>query len=126
MHNLGIRVMAIPMVMWRLWFYVVYRMLKWIWFMALVVHPEGVAATAAIDALGGDIQARLIPRNEVKGYTEENRKIAAEEIQRCEALGVKVNEILKLEDLVRDDNLVFAATGITHGELLKGISRRGN
>ena len=54
------------------------------------------------------------------------RKIAAEEVQRCEALGVKVNEILKLEDLVRDDNLVFAATGITHGELLKGISRRGN
>jgi len=64
--------------------------------------------------------------NEVKGDTEENRKIAAEEVQRCEALGVKVNEILKLEDLVRDDNLVFAATGITHGELLKGISRRGN
>ena len=39
---------------------------------------------------------------------------------------MKVNEILKLEDLVRDDNLVFVATGITHGELLKGISRRGN
>ena len=88
--------------------------------------PEGVAAAAAIRALGGDMQARLIPRNEVKGDTEENRKIAAEEVQRCEALGVKVNEILKLEDLVRDDNLVFAATGITHGELLKGISRRGN
>ena len=62
----------------------------------------------------------------MKGDTEENRKIAAEEVQRCEVLGVKINEILKLEDLVRDDNLVFAATGITHGELLKGISRRGN
>ena len=85
-----------------------------------------MAAAAAIRALGGDMQARLIPRNEVKGDTEENRKIAAEEVQRCEALGVMVNEILKLEDLVRDDNLVFAATGITHGELLKGISRRGN
>ena len=67
--------------------------------------PEGVAAAAAIRALGGDMQARLIPRNEVKGDTEENRKIAAEEVQRCEALGVKVNEILKLEDLVRDDIL---------------------
>ncbi|HHF4396989.1 TPA: class II fructose-bisphosphatase [Haemophilus influenzae] len=88
--------------------------------------PEGVAAAAAIRALGGDMQARLIPRNEVKGDTEENKKIAANEIQRCAALGIKVNEMLKLEDLVRDDNLVFTATGITNGDLLKGISRKGN
>lgn len=88
--------------------------------------PEGVAAAAAICALGGDMQARLIPRNEVKSDTEENKKIAANEIQRCAALGVKVNEVLKLEDLVRDDNLVFTATGITNGDLLKGISRKGN
>ena len=54
------------------------------------------------------------------------KKIAADEIQRCEALGVKINEVLKLEDLVRDDNLVFTATGITNGDLLKGISRKGN
>ncbi len=88
--------------------------------------PEGVAAAAAIRALGGDMQARLIPRNEVKGDTEENKKIAVDEIQRCAALGVKVNEVLKLEDLVHDDNLVFTATGITNGDLLKGISRKGN
>lgn len=88
--------------------------------------PEGVAAAAAIRALGGDMQARLLPRNEVKGDTEENKKIAADEIQRCEALGVKINDVLKLEDLVRDDNLVFTATGITNGDLLKGISRKGN
>ena len=88
--------------------------------------PEGVAAAAAIRALGGDMQARLLPRNEVKGDTKENKKIAADEIQRCEALGVKINEVLKLEDLVRDDNLVFTATGITNGDLLKGISRKGN
>lgn len=45
--------------------------------------PEGVAAMHLIRALGGDMQARLIPRNEgQKGDTEENRKIAAE-IQRC-------------------------------------------
>ena len=88
--------------------------------------PEGVAAAAAIRALGGDMQARLLPRNEVKGDTEENKKMAADEIQRCEALGVKINEVLKLEDLVRDDNLVFTATGITNGDLLKGISRKGN
>ena len=88
--------------------------------------PEGVAAAAAIRALGGDMQARLLPRNEVKGDIEENKKIAADEIQRCEALGVKINKVLNLEDLVRDDNLVFTATGITHGDLLKGISRKGN
>ena len=52
--------------------------------------------------------------------------MAADEIQRCEALSVKINEVLKLEDLVRNNNLVFTATGITHGDLLKGISRKGN
>ncbi|OOF70177.1 class II fructose-bisphosphatase [Rodentibacter caecimuris] len=88
--------------------------------------PEGVAAAAAIRALGGDMQARLIPRNQVKSDTPENRQIAAEEIRRCEEVGVKVNEVLKLEDLVRDDNLVFTATGITNGDLLKGISQKGN
>ena len=88
--------------------------------------PEGVAAAAAIRALGGDMQARLIPRNQVKDDSEENRKIAANEIQRCVAVGVQVNAVLKLEDIVRDDNLVFTATGITNGDLLKGISRKGN
>ena len=88
--------------------------------------PEGVAAAAAIRALGGDMQARLIPRNQVKDDSEENRKIAANEIQRCAVAGVQVNAVLKLEDIVRDDNLVFTATGITNGDLLKGISRKGN
>ena len=88
--------------------------------------PEGVVAAAAIRALGGEMQARLIPRNQVKGDTEENRKLAEEEIRRCQALGVEVNTVLKLEDLVRDDNLVFSATGITTGDLLKGIQRKGN
>ena len=126
MHNLGIRVMAIPDgdVAASVLCCLPDAELDMVY--GIGGAPEGVAAAAAIRALGGDMQARLIPRNEVKGDTEENRKIAAEEVQRCEALGVKVNEILKLEDLVRDDNLVFAATGITHGELLKGISRRGN
>ena len=126
MHNLGIRVMAIPDGDVAASVLCCLPDAEVDMLYGIGGAPEGVAAAAAIRALGGDMQARLIPRNEVKGDTEENRKIAAEEIQRCEALGVKVNEILKLEDLVRDDNLVFAATGITHGELLKGISRRGN
>lgn len=88
--------------------------------------PEGVVAAAAIRALGGEMQARLLPRHQVKGSTPENQAIAADEIRRCKELGVEVNVVLKLEDLVRDDNLVFSATGITNGDLLKGIYRRGN
>ncbi|MFQ1049467.1 class II fructose-bisphosphatase [Avibacterium paragallinarum] len=88
--------------------------------------PEGVVAAAAIRALGGEMQARLIPRHQVKGSSPENQSIAADEIRRCQAMGIEVNQVLKLEDLVRDDNLVFSATGITNGDLLKGIHRRGN
>ena len=72
------------------------------------------------------MQARLIPRNQVKGNTLENFGYAEKEISRCEALNVPINEVLKLEELVRDDNLVFSATGITSGDLLKGIQRKGN
>ncbi|HHT7764646.1 class II fructose-bisphosphatase [Pasteurella multocida] len=88
--------------------------------------PEGVIAAAAVRALGGDMQARLLPRDHVKGYTPENQALAAEEIRRCQEMGIEVNQVLKLEDLVRDDNLVFSATGITNGDLLKGIHRKGN
>ena len=88
--------------------------------------PEGVVAAAAIRAVGGDMQSRLLPRDQVKGDTPENKALAQEEIRRCEEMGVQVNTVLQLEQLVRDDNLVFAATGITHGDLLKGIRRKGN
>ncbi|HHE3628300.1 TPA: class II fructose-bisphosphatase [Pasteurella multocida] len=88
--------------------------------------PEGVIAAAAVRALGGDMQARLLPRDHVKGDTPENQALAAEEIRRCQEMGIEVNQVLKLEDLVRDDNLVFSATGITNGDLLKGILRKGN
>ncbi|MGC6359104.1 class II fructose-bisphosphatase [Bisgaard Taxon 45] len=88
--------------------------------------PEGVIAAAAVRALGGDMQARLLPRDQVKGQTAENQALAEEEIRRCQDMGIDVNQVLKLEDLVRDDNLVFSATGITNGDLLKGIHRKGN
>ncbi|HDR1800412.1 class II fructose-bisphosphatase [Pasteurella multocida] len=88
--------------------------------------PEGVIAAAAVRALGGDMQARLLPRDHVKGDTPENQALAAEEIRRCQEMGIEVNQVLKLEDLVHDDNLVFSATGITNGDLLKGIHRKGN
>lgn len=88
--------------------------------------PEGIVAAAAVRALGGEMQARLIPRNQVKENNAENQVIAQQEIERCQQASVSVNEVLKLEQLVRDDNLVFAATGITNGDLLKGIQRKGN
>lgn len=88
--------------------------------------PEGVVTAAAVQALGGDIQGRLIPRNQVKGNTPENLMAAEKEIARCAAMKVPVNTVLKMEDIVRDDNVLFAATGITTGDLLKGVQRKGS
>ena len=88
--------------------------------------PEGVVAAAAVRALGGDIQGRLLPRNQVKGDTPENRSAAEKERMRCAEMGVEVNQILHMDDLARDDNVLFAATGITTGELLKGVQRKGS
>lgn len=88
--------------------------------------PEGVVTAAAVRALGGDMQARLLPRHLVKGDNPENRKIAEDEIRRCQESGALVNTVLALEQLAKNDNLVFVATGITTGDLLKGIQRKGN
>ncbi|MEG9475624.1 class II fructose-bisphosphatase [Mannheimia bovis] len=88
--------------------------------------PEGVVAGAAIRALGGDMNVKLIPRNQVKGNSPEHLTATEKELSRCKEMNVPINTVLKLEDLVRDDNIVFVATGITSGDLLKGIKRRGN
>ena len=55
--------------------------------------PEGVISAAVIRALGGDMQARLKLRNEVKGVSLENDKISNFEKSRCEEMGLKVGEI---------------------------------
>ena len=71
--------------------------------------PEGVLAAAALKCAGGDMQARLKPGNE-------------EESRRCHEMGVKdVNQVLTLDDLVRTDDVIFAATAITRGNLLNPI-----
>lgn len=88
--------------------------------------PEGVVSAAVIRALDGDMHGRLLPRHEVKGDTEENRIYGADELKRCDEMGVKANVVLKMEDMARSDNVVFSATGITKGDLLEGISRQGN
>lgn len=88
--------------------------------------PEGVISAAVIRALDGDMQGRLLPRHEVKGDSEENRRLGEEELARCQEMGISANQLLTLEMMARNDNVIFAATGITSGDLLKGITRQGN
>lgn len=87
--------------------------------------PEGIISAAVIRALDGNMQARLLPRPMVKGATEENIKLGEDEVARCELAGVQVNHILKLEDLVKNDNIIFSATGITKGDLVEGVTVNG-
>jgi len=87
--------------------------------------PEGVISAAVVRALDGNMQARLIPRPMVKEPTAENIRIGKEEVARCEAAGIEVNKVLKLEDLVKNDNVIFSATGITKGDLVEGVTSNG-
>jgi fructose-1,6-bisphosphatase II len=73
--------------------------------------PEGVIAAAALKCMGGEIQARLWPRN------DEEREAAV-------AAGYDLDRVLHTDDLVAGDNAFFAATGITDGDLLKGVTYR--
>ena len=88
--------------------------------------PEGVISAAVIRALDGDMQGRLLPRHQVKGDSAENRQLGEQELQRCEQMGIQANSVLQLDEMARNDNVIFAATGITSGDLLKGITRQGN
>lgn len=88
--------------------------------------PEGVVSAAVIRALGGDMHGRLLARHEVKGNTEENQKHGQLELERCKQMGVEANVVLTMSDMAHSDNVVFAATGITKGDLLEGITRQGD
>ena len=70
--------------------------------------PEGVIAAAALKCMGGDMQGKLWPRND----QERDAAIAA---------GYDLSRVIGIDDLVQGDNCFFAATGITDGELLKGV-----
>ncbi len=74
--------------------------------------PEGVIAAAAIKCLGGVILGRLWPRN------EDEREAAL-------AAGYDLDRILTADDLVSGDDVFFAATGITDGDLIKGVQYSG-
>lgn len=72
--------------------------------------PEGVLAAAALRCLGGEMQGRLWPEND-------------DDIERAKKLGIDdVNKLLTLDDLVKSDDVFFAATGITEGPLLRGVN----
>jgi fructose-1,6-bisphosphatase II len=70
--------------------------------------PEGVIAAAAMKCMGGEIQGRLWPRND----DERAAAIAA---------GYDLDRVLRTDDLVSGDNAFFSLTGITDGEVLKGV-----
>ena len=70
--------------------------------------PEGVLAAAALDCLGGQMQIRLVLSNK-------------EEIRRAENMGVKdINKKYDIKEMIKGD-VIFCATGVTDGDILKGI-----
>ncbi|MBT8241478.1 MAG: class II fructose-bisphosphatase [Acidimicrobiia bacterium] len=71
--------------------------------------PEGVITAAALKCMGGDLQGRLWPRTE-----EEREAILAE--------GKDPSQVLGLDDLIATENCFFAATGITTGDLMRGVT----
>ena len=76
--------------------------------------PEGVLAAVALKCLGGEIQGRLVPENE-------------EQWSRCREMGIDdPQRVLFMDDLVKGDDAIFAATGVTDGELLRGVRYRGD
>ncbi|MBO9315652.1 MAG: class II fructose-bisphosphatase [Chloroflexus sp.] len=74
--------------------------------------PEAVLTAAALKCLGGEIQCKVWPRND-----EERARIAE--------LGIDPRQVLTTRDLVRGENVVVAATGITSGEFLRGVEYFG-
>lgn len=75
--------------------------------------PEGVIAACALRAMGGEIQGKLYARDD----DERRRGLEA---------GYNFDKILTMDDLVSSEDVFFAATGITDGELLKGVRYYGN
>ncbi|GEC05826.1 fructose-1,6-bisphosphatase [Streptomyces spinoverrucosus] len=73
--------------------------------------PEGIISACAVKCLGGTIQGKLWPKDE-------------EERQRALDAGHDLDRVLTTEDLVTGENVFFVATGITDGELLRGVRYR--
>lgn len=74
--------------------------------------PEGVLAAAAMRCLGGAILGRFRPRDDA-------------DAERARSMGIDLDKVYRTEDLASGENLIFAATGITDGELFKGVQYFG-
>ena len=75
--------------------------------------PEGVISAAAIKCLGGQMLGRLWPRD------DDERKAAID-------AGYDLDEVLDVDRLVSGNDVFFAATGVTDGELLQGVRYPGD
>ena len=75
--------------------------------------PEGVLAACALRAMGGEIQGKLYARDE-------------DELNRGQEAGYDFDKIITMDDLVSSEDVFFAATGITDGELLNGVKYFGD
>lgn len=75
--------------------------------------PEGVLAAVALKILGGEMQGRLIPKSEDMEHFYDKDK-------------TELEKVLTLEDLVKSEDIFFAATGITDGDMLSGVRYRGS
>ena len=74
--------------------------------------PEAVLAAAALKCVGGEIQCKIWPRSD-----EEREKLKSD--------GIDLNQVFRTDDLVKGNDVSFAATGITSGELLNGVQYFG-
>jgi len=74
--------------------------------------PEAVLAAAAIKCIGGEIQCKIWPRSD-------------EEREQFKADGIDLNQVFRTVDLVKGNDVSFAATGITSGELVNGVQYFG-
>ena len=75
--------------------------------------PEGVTTACALKCLGGDLQARYWPRNDAERQLAEEQQLP-------------LGQLLTIDDLVADDDVFFALTGVTTGELVQGVRYTGH
>lgn len=74
--------------------------------------PEAVITACAIKCLDGNMQCKLWPRDE-------------NDVREAEERGLALDQVLGIDDLVKGDNIFFSATGVTDGELMKGVRYEG-
>ncbi|CAM2930456.1 class II fructose-bisphosphatase [Vibrio mytili] len=86
--------------------------------------PEGIISAAAVKALGGEMQGRLLLRSQVKGNNEYNRSCDVKESEQCKVSGAIPGKAYVMNELVSAQNILFCATGVTDGHLLSGVKMK--